>query len=456
MTAEATETAPFRAKFGMPKPKIARVVVDLGLDLRQAELSAWHQVVPDTLPSAGIDDLHALSSDLRFGVETAEQWLREKRLSADADVQLGWAREWLDVAQSSVEHEIHARNGEDDGLRGAALRYLAEDLRVEALRSPDDRRTKAALAFGSWLLTGQLWHPKWDTAVERQMADYRHLLVAAMQQMLVPFTVEDPSPETFNRHYHEATGEWLFPMETVPRRTIRTADDAIASLAITFMLPWFNAHGWIADLKRAQRAKGGAFRGNPTVYTPTASRRIRRRSRGPAPLPRGPQHPQHPQTRITAMATARKPARRAKRANPKKRAARRNPRVGRKANGQFARKARANRTRKPARKAPRKARRASRSNPRYTLRRARRNPLVECSRPSKYVGAQMHWNGADWTIDGCDSTIYEKSGGPGMFSARKAGAKKRKPIAKRAVWEAAYRSRKSRSGAVKLPRRRSR
>jgi hypothetical protein len=68
----------------------------------------------------------------------------------------------------------------------------------------------------------------------------------------------------------------------------------------------------------------------------------------------------------------------------------------------------------------------------------------------------MHWNGADWTIDGCDSTIYEKSGGPGMFSARKAGAKKRKPIAKRAVWEAAYRSRKSRSGAVKLPRRRSR
>jgi hypothetical protein len=155
------------------------------------------------------------------------------------------------------------------------------------------------------------------------------------------------------------------------------------------------------------------------------------------------------------MATARKsrkPARRVKRANPKKRAARRNPRVGRKANGQFARKARANRTRK----APRKARRASRSNPRYTLRRARRNPLVECSRPSKYVGAQMHWNGADWTIDGCDSTIYEKSGGPGMFSARKAGAKKRKPIAKRAVWEAAYRSRKSRSGAVKLPRRRSR
>lgn len=154
----------------------------------------------------------------------------------------------------------------------------------------------------------------------------------------------------------------------------------------------------------------------------------------------------------TARKSSKKPARRVKRANPKKRVARRNPRAGRKANGQFARKARANRTRKPARK----VRRASRSNPRYTLRRARRNPLVECSRPSKYVGAQMHWNGADWTIDGCDSTIYEKSGGPGMFSARKVGVKKRKPIAKRAVWEAAYRSRKSRSGAVKLPRRRSR
>lgn len=143
--------------------------------------------------------------------------------------------------------------------------------------------------------------------------------------------------------------------------------------------------------------------------------------------------------------SAKKPAaRKAKRSNPR--------RAARKANGQFARKPRANRTRKPATRAKR-VKRAKRANPRYTLRNVRRNPLVECSRPSKYVGAKMHWSGDDWTIEGCDSTVYKKSGGPGMFSALKVGAKKRKPVAKRAVWEAAYRSRKTKSGAVKLARR---
>lgn len=147
-------------------------------------------------------------------------------------------------------------------------------------------------------------------------------------------------------------------------------------------------------------------------------------------------------TRKTTMTTRRKSTKKPARKNGK--------RPVRKANGRFARKARPNRTRKAARKP------SARRNPRYTLRRARRNPLVACARPSKYQGARMHWNGDDWVIEGCDSTVYEKSGGPGMFAARKAGAKRRTAVAKRAVYEASYRSRKSRSGAVKLASRRRR
>lgn len=70
--------------------------------------------------------------------------------------------------------------------------------------------------------------------------------------------------------------------------------------------------------------------------------------------------------------TARKPARRVKRANPKARA-RRNPRVARKANGQFARKARPNRTRKATRPSARKN--ATRA------RRSRRNPGFAAGAP---------------------------------------------------------------------------
>lgn len=272
-------TEHFRVPFGMPKPKVSKIVSSRAEVSRFRYLDDHTVKVPTDLSRLSTGEVIDLQSDIGSRRAETVRSIRGRSGSLGAGPASQWAMtsEWLDSAWTTCESEVHARDGANDGLRGSAVAFLAEDLRYQVMTLGDRPSVKDILAFASWLLTGQLWHPKWDTAVARRMDEYRQQLVAAMSAMLVPFNVEDPTPETLNRYYHEATGDYLFPTETDPPRTIRNELDAIDSLAATFMRPWLRAHGWIADLKRLQRKKGGAFRENPRASRRPARRPLRSR-----------------------------------------------------------------------------------------------------------------------------------------------------------------------------------
>lgn len=276
-------SAMFRApKLDLPKPTVTKAILSVAEVSRVRQLEDWRVVVPTDLPRLSGADTIALTNDIgqKAAFVKARLRARDEKLSANARAQLEMAGDWLDAAWRETEHVYKRRRGADDGMAHAALRHTAVDLRFQTVMLGDNEPIKGVRSFASWLLTGQLWHPNWADAVRARMKDNRRRLVAAMVSMIVPFNVEDPSPQALNHLYYRATGDYLFPSETVPAREIRTADDAIDSLAITFMLPWFQAHGWIPELKRLQRKKGSAFRENPTPRSKTDKpRRQKRRFR---------------------------------------------------------------------------------------------------------------------------------------------------------------------------------
>lgn len=260
----------------LPKPTVCKALVSLSAPSRVRRLEDWRVVIPTDLHRLSADELLDLTNDI--GAKKAELLgaVRDSTPSGPR-AQLGMACDWLDAAWNSAENEYQKRQDASMWENDPALAYLAEDVRYQLAILGDRQPIGAVLTFASWLLTGQLWHPNWAVAVQRTMDEYRARLVGAMRSMLVPVVAAENTPEEYNRIYHDSTGEWLFPSAVVPAPAICWDSDAIGSLAVSFLRPWFANHGWVADLKRMQRKGGSVFRENPRTRSQTDKPRRHKR-----------------------------------------------------------------------------------------------------------------------------------------------------------------------------------